>query len=94
MRVAPAASASSSCSRLCASISIGMSHCAARIRVHRRRDAAGQPDVVVLDQDAVVEASRWLVPPPARTAYFSSSRSPGVVLRVSSTTMRPAAAST
>ena len=28
---------------------------------------------------------RWLVPPPARTAAFSSTRSPGVVLRVSST---------
>ena len=28
---------------------------------------------------------RLLVPPPARTAYFSSARRPGVVLRVSST---------
>ena len=27
--------------------------------------------------------TRWLVPPPIRTAYFSSSRQPGVVLRVS-----------
>src|SRR5256885_6501768 len=26
---------------------------------------------------------RWLLPPPARTAYFSSCRQPGVVLRVS-----------
>ena len=26
---------------------------------------------------------RWLMPPPQRTAYFSSKRSPGVVLRVS-----------
>lgn len=28
---------------------------------------------------------RWLTPPPHRTAYFSSARSPGVVLRVSRT---------
>ena len=26
---------------------------------------------------------RWLTPPPMRTAYFSSARSPGIVLRVS-----------
>jgi len=37
---------------------------------------------------------RWLLPPPTRTAYFSRSRRLGVVLRVSSTVMRPAAAST
>ena len=29
---------------------------------------------------------RWFAPPPQRTAYFSSARSPGVVLRVSRTT--------
>ena len=28
---------------------------------------------------------RWLVPPPIRTAYFSSNRQPGVVFRVSRT---------
>ena len=28
-------------------------------------------------------SARWFDPPPARTAYFSSARSPGVVLRVS-----------
>ena len=28
---------------------------------------------------------RWLTPPPHRTAYFSSARSPGIVLRVSRT---------
>src|SRR5579872_740010 len=40
---------------------------------------------------------RWFVPPPARTAAFSSARRPGVVLRVSSTRVRgfaPVAAST
>ena len=37
---------------------------------------------------------RLLVPPPARTAYFSSTRRPGVVLRVSSTVrLVPASAS-
>ena len=38
--------------------------------------------------------TRWLVAPPARTAYFSSARSVGVVLRVSRMVMRPPAAST
>ena len=38
---------------------------------------------------------RWLTPPPHRTAYFSSARSPGVVLRVSRITAPvPATAST
>ena len=37
---------------------------------------------------------RWFVPPPVRTAYFSSARSVGVVLRVSRIVMRPPAAST
>ena len=38
---------------------------------------------------------RWFVPPPHRTAYFSSSRQPGVVLRVSRIFAgEPAAAST
>ena len=34
--------------------------------------------------------ARWLVPPPARTAYFSSARSVGVVLRVSRIVIRAA----
>ena len=61
----------------------------------RRRDAAGQADVVVLDQDRVERGRRdGSCAPPARTAYFSSARSVGVVLRVSRTVMRPPAAST
>ena len=38
--------------------------------------------------------TRWFDAPPARTAYFSSTRSVGVVLRVSRIVMRPPAAST
>ena len=52
---APARSASSTCARLCASTSIGMSRLRGAHPRHRRLDAAGQPDVVVLDQNAVVE---------------------------------------
>ena len=46
--------------------------------------SAGERGVVLLDQDRVV-AGRCggSSPPPARTASFSSARSPGVVLRVS-----------
>ena len=95
MMSAPAAIASSTCSRLCASISTGSSCRAARIRSTRLADAAGEPDVVVLDQDRVVQpvTGDWS-PPPARTAYFSSARSVGVVFRVSRMVMRPPAAST
>ena len=35
---------------------------------------------------------RWFRPPPARTAAFSSERSPGVVFRVSHTCAEPPAA--
>ena len=58
MMSAPAASASSTCSRLCASISIGIS---GRARLHRAgplpSTPPAEPDVVVLDQDAVVQAA-------------------------------------
>ena len=57
MTSAPAASASSTWSRLCASISIGISWLRRFHLAHRLRDAAGETDVVVLDQDAVVEAA-------------------------------------
>ena len=43
---------------------------------------------------ASLRHSRWLNPPPARTAAFSIARSPGSVLRVSRTLARPAVAST
>ena len=45
--------------------------------------SAGGRDVVVLDEDAVVQARAMIRAPPMRTAYFSSARRPGVVLRVS-----------
>ena len=62
------------------------------LRAGRVRPGAGAPprrppatrDVVVLDQDARrTRPIRWFWPPPQATAYFSSRRSPGVVLRVS-----------
>ncbi|CAB4658894.1 unannotated protein [freshwater metagenome] len=44
---------------------------------------------------ASLSESRWLVPPPATTAAFSRSRSPGVVFRVSRiTVLLPATAAT
>ena len=57
---APAASASSTCARLCASTSIGISRLRVRIDVTALRDAAGEADVVVLDQDAVVQAAAMI----------------------------------
>ena len=42
-----------------------------------------QGEVVVFDEDGVEQAGAMVVPPPQRTAYFSSRRQPGVVLRVS-----------
>jgi hypothetical protein len=56
---------------------------------HRRLDPPGEPDVVVLDEHAGVEARAVIHAAAARTAYFSSARSSGVVLRVSSTMIRP-----
>src|SRR5579885_3920749 len=35
-------------------------------------DRSCRRDVVVLDQDSAERPKRWLFPPPARTAYFSS----------------------
>lgn len=56
-------------------------HSGAAHGAKRRRDAARRGDVIVLDHHRVVEADAVI--PPARTAYFSKARSPGVVLRVS-----------
>ena len=90
IRVAPASSASTSCSIDCASISMGRSMARDSTR-ERLAHAAGQARLVVLDlKDAVVE--RHGGPPPARTHFSPGVRSVGVVLRVSVT--RPAAAST
>ena len=84
MMSAPAASAASTSSRLCASTSIGSLRAGGAHAPHGLGDAAGEPNVVVLDQHAVVEARRdGSAPPPQRTAYLASARSVGVVLRVS-----------
>ena len=48
-----------------------------------------------LSMAASSSPSLWFTPPPQRTAYFSSRRSPGVVLRVSaSRTPVPASSAT
>ena len=62
----------------------GLDRLIQRIRIA----AAPQPPMVVLHEDAVVRMRsympmRWFVPPPQSTAYFSNTRRPGVVLRVS-----------
>ena len=52
---APDASASSTSARLCASTSTGRSGRACRARATAATDASGEPDVIVLDQERVVE---------------------------------------
>ena len=58
----------------------------------RRATASPTPPAIAawfsLMRIASKSPTRWLVPPPATTAAFSSSRSPGVVLRVSRTRAR------
>ena len=49
----------------------------------RLHHATGRDDVVVLDERGVRQRHAVVVPPPQRTAYFCSARSPGTVLRVS-----------
>ena len=94
-RVAPAASASSSC---CEALHLDLDRHLVPGRAHpleRRRHAAGHAHVVVLDQNAVVErrADGWCRRRRERRTSRAA-RSVGVVLRVSRTRMRPAAAST
>src|SRR4051812_2236096 len=91
---APAASASSICSGVLTSASTFSSGCAARRAL---RTASPMPPAAAawssLTNIPSKSAPRWLVPPPARTAAFSNSRIPGVVLRVSSNRVRvPASA--
>ena len=90
MMSAPAASASSTCSRLCASTSIGISGPASFIRCTAAATPPARRMWLSLIRMPSSSPPRWLVPPPARTAYFSSARSVGVVLRVSRTVMRAA----
>ena len=56
------------------------------LRERRARPPAMPPAPLIwlsLIMTASYRPNRWLWPPPTRTAYFSSSRWPGVVLRVS-----------
>ena len=63
-------------------------------RARRRRRPSATPPAsrtwLSLIRTRSYSPKRWFVPPPTRTAYFSSARSVGVVLRVSSIVMRPA----
>ncbi len=71
----------------------------ARARAHRTAANAAATDPAAATWLSLIRAAsdsdiRWLTPPPQRTAYFSSARRPGVVLRVSLIARRvPATAS-
>ena len=60
-----------------------------RVRRPDRANASATPPAATTWLSLTSAASdsdiRWLTPPPQRTAYFSSARRPGVVLRVSRT---------
>ncbi len=85
MSPAPVARASRTCARLSHSTSSGRPGAAPRTA----RIAAAIPPAAATWLSFTSAASpspmRWFIPPPQRTAYFSSWRSPGVVLRVSRT---------
>src|SRR5579875_2871570 len=92
-KVAPAATAASTCS--------GRSHSTSTIRPgHRRRAAAtasamlAWPRWLSFTSTPSERLPRWLAPPPARTAAFSRARSPGVVFLVSQTRQEGLTAST
>src|SRR5438132_365244 len=88
-RSAPAASASSICAGVLTSASMRRKGEAAALA---RRTAAPTPPAAAawlsLTRIPSKSAPRWFVPPPARTAAFSSSRMPGLVFRVSSRRVR------
>src|SRR5438477_6318051 len=88
-RSAPAASASSICSFVLTSASTRRNGEAAAFA--RRTASPIPPEAAAWLSFTRIpsnSALRWFVPPPARTADFSSSRIPGVVLRVSSRRVR------
>jgi hypothetical protein len=92
---APAARASPTWSSVSHSTSTTTPGAAARTA----RNAAVIPPAAAMWLSLISAASprpiRWFTPPPQRTAYFSSARSPGTVLRVSRTnTPVPSMAST
>ncbi len=85
MSLAPASRASRTWARVSHSTSSGSPGAAARTAVI----AAVIPPAAATWLSFISAASpspiRWFTPPPHRTAYFSSWRRPGVVLRVSRT---------
>ena len=91
---APAASASSTSARLWASTSTSSPRPAARARATAAAIEPASRTWLSLISNPSPSPNRWLVTPPARAAYFSRARSAGVVLRVSRTVVRPAAAVT
>jgi hypothetical protein len=85
IRSIPAASASSTSASVAHSTSTGTPF--ARPYSSARRVASPTPPASAawfsLTRIASCRPKRWLLPPPATTACFSSTRRPGVVLRVS-----------
>src|SRR6202158_5414424 len=79
-------SASASCSSVSTSTSTGIAAFRARLIASRTPPAASM--WLSLMRIASHRPSRWLWPPPARTAARSRKRSPGVVFRVSSNVVR------
>ena len=82
-RSAPAASASATSSRSRHSTSISSSGWAPATSSTAAPSPPASATWFSLIRIASSSPSRWLRPPPAATAAFSSARSPGVVLRVS-----------
>ena len=87
---APAAMAASSPGRSTTSTSI-LSIAPACARARRTASATPPQAATWLSLMRIPSpsANRWFLPPPARTAAFSSMRQPGVVLRVSRRRVRP-----
>ena len=52
-------------------------------RLNRLGNATGAFDMIIFNHNRIIEAKAMIIPPPTRTAYFSSNRCPGVVFRVS-----------
>lgn len=85
MSPAPVARASRTCARLSHSTSSGRPGAAARTAATAAAIPPAAATWLSFTSAASPRPMRWFIPPPQRTAYFSSSRSPGVVLRVSRT---------
>ena len=94
MQSTPGSRAASTSVRLRVSTSIGISWSSARIRLTASAIPPASLTWLSLMRMPSSRATRWLTPPPARTACFSRTRRVGVVLRVSSTVTVPPLAST